>query len=174
MKINPVKSSTRRAGIKSAESGLRLEAEELLRFLGKQGVTAGIFLLSGREMLILCKRAGSTGVIKKTKMGRELRRGEHLNVLAFPEKTRFPAPGTAPSLGEVYINYDLAEKKKETLTALLIHGILHLLGYRHEAKRDIIRMEKLEKKLWGHVLSSDWTSERLRQKLPPPSLRTGK
>jgi len=153
MKTAAGRSASGRTGIKSAQIRLRRVATGLLRFLGKRGYSAGVFLLSNREMLALGKRAGALGAIKNTKMGKELRRGEHLNVLSFPEKTGFPVPGAAPFLGEIYINYDWAEKKNDALVRLLIHGILHLLGYRHAVKRDIIKMEKLEQKLWHHVLS---------------------
>lgn len=43
---------------------------------------------------------------------------------------------------------------------LLIHGILHLFGYDHEAKKqDEIRMQKREKLLYKHVLGSFQTRE---------------
>ncbi len=137
-------------------AGARLKriAVELLHLSGKRKCFVQVFLLSDKEMRVICKKVGALPAIKKTKMGRELSQETHLNVLSFPEKTKFPALRGQMSLGEVYINYDWAEKKIEILVYLLVHGILHLLGYNHKRKRDTIRMEKLEKKLWHHVLSS--------------------
>ncbi|OGZ01826.1 MAG: rRNA maturation RNase YbeY [Candidatus Liptonbacteria bacterium RIFCSPLOWO2_01_FULL_53_13] len=80
-----------------------------------------------------------------------------VDVLAFPDTAGFPHPESgAPPLGEVLVNKDIARKDAPRATALLIHGILHLLGYRHEKKRDIIAMEKLEKKVLKKVKISNY------------------
>ena len=68
------------------------------------------------------------------------------NVLAFPFKD-FPQYPQKHYLGEVYLAPDYVKKTGNSLEHLVIHGLLHLLGYTHEKKRDRIRMEKLEKKL---------------------------
>lgn len=70
-----------------------------------------------------------------------------VDVLAFPAKD-FPSPEHPTKyLGEVYINAALARRDFPRARFLLIHGILHLLGYRHERKRDTIVMERLEQEL---------------------------
>ncbi|TSC60138.1 MAG: hypothetical protein LiPW15_16 [Parcubacteria group bacterium LiPW_15] len=140
--------------MKSAEAQLRRMAAELLHLLGEKKCFVQIFLLKDREMRKLGKKVGALPSLKRSKMGRELRKEEHLNVLSFPDEVQFPDFDGRRSLGEVYLNYDWAEKKTEVLSYLLIHGILHLLGYHHGSKRDTIKMEKLEKKLWRHVLLS--------------------
>lgn len=140
--------------MRPAEARLRRMAAELLHLLGERKCFAQVFLLSDAKMRALGKKVGALPTLKSTKMGKELRREEHLNVLSFPDEVQFPDLDGRRSLGEVYINYDWAEGKIEVLAYLLIHGILHLLGYEHEGKRDTIRMEKLEKKLWRHVLLS--------------------
>ena len=140
--------------MKSEEARLRRITAELLHLLGAKNAFAQVFLLSDRAMRDLGKRVGILPRLKRTKMGKELRAEEHLNVLSFPDEIKFPDLNGRKSLGEVYINYDWAEKKNEVLTYLLIHGVLHLLGYEHQKKRDTIKMEKLEKRLWRHVLSS--------------------
>lgn len=138
----------------SAEAQLRRMAAELLHLLDEKKSFVQIFLLKDREMRKLGKKVGALPTLKKSKMGKELRKEEHLNVLSFPDEVQFPDFDGRRSLGEVYINYEWAEKKTEVLSYLLIHGILHLLGYHHDGKRDTIKMEKLEKKLWHHVLLS--------------------
>lgn len=137
-----------------AEAKLRRMAAELFHLLGEKKCFVQIFLLKDSDMRKLAKTAGAHPSVAKSKMGGELRREEHLNVLSFPDDVRFPDIDGRRSLGEIYINYDWAEKKTEILSYLLIHGILHLLGYHHNVKRDTIKMEKLEKKLWRHVLLS--------------------
>ena len=93
---------------------------------------------------------------------------EVVDVLAFPapHQKDFPNPqqqsSTTPSpaslstsrsktavryLGEIYINEDIARDDHEHTVFLLVHGILHLLGYRHEKKHDSIIMERLENEL---------------------------
>jgi probable rRNA maturation factor len=77
---------------------------------------------------------------------------EIVDVLAFPapEAKDFPNPqagSVGRYLGEVYINEDIARDDHARAVFLLVHGVLHLLGYRHEEKHDIIVMERLEQEL---------------------------
>ena len=78
------------------------------------------------------------------------------NVLAFP-MTPGPSP-TVPSnmMGDVVISVDtvvreseeLGEHLEDTVDRLLIHGILHLLGYDHEISlEEAGRMNKEEQRL---------------------------
>ncbi len=129
-------------------------ASELLHALGAKRSFAQVFVLKNAEMLSLARRTGALPGVGKTKIGKKLRKERQTNVLSFPETVRFPDVHGLRPLGEVYLNYDWAEGKTEVLSYLLIHGILHLLGYRHGKKRDPIKMEKREKHLWRHVLSS--------------------
>ena len=78
------------------------------------------------------------------------------NVLSFAEPADWPrSKGEPKKLGEVYLNTDLAESKMDNskeliaskLIPLLLHGVLHLLGYDHKKKNDRIKMEKLEKRI---------------------------
>lgn len=140
--------------MKKTEAYLRRMAAELLHSLSAKNSFVQIFLLPDSKMRAMAKKVGALPRVRNTKMGRELRADQHVNVLSFPEKTQFPSLDGVRSLGEVYLNYDWAEGKTEILVYLLIHGILHLLGYRHGKKRDTMKMEKLEKNLWRHVLLS--------------------
>lgn len=70
------------------------------------------------------------------------------NVLAYPMPRRFPRPDERRAvLGEVYLNPNRIARKSERLAYMAIHGALHLLGYAHEQKKDILKMERLERKL---------------------------
>jgi hypothetical protein len=140
--------------MKKIEACLRRMAAELLHSLGAKNSFVQIFLLPDSKMRAMARKVGALSQVRGTKMGEKLKGGGHVNVLSFPETTRFPSLDGARALGEVYLNYDWAEGKTEILVYLLIHGILHLLGYRHGKKRDTMKMEKLEKNLWRHVLLS--------------------
>jgi rRNA maturation RNase YbeY len=75
-------------------------------------------------------------------------------VLSFPAGTIFPAETSL--LGEVIISVEKAaqqakERRRtldEEMITLLIHGIVHLLGYDHErSAKDARVMARLEKKI---------------------------
>ncbi len=62
-------------------------------------------------------------------------------------------------LGDIYLCYDEVLKEaragrdeKEAFTYLLIHGILHLLGFHHRTAQEAETMEGLEEKILSTVL----------------------
>ena len=70
----------------------------------------------------------------------------------------FPTPpGRAAHLGEVVISYPMAARQardaghdvESELAHLLVHGVLHLLGYDHDSARDSRRMRAREEALLG-------------------------
>lgn len=75
------------------------------------------------------------------------------DVLAFPQ--RGPAPlGEPPHLGDVAIGVPLAAtygtRLEEELMQLVIHGVLHLLGFDHEAPENAGVMRERERLArWG-------------------------
>ena len=78
------------------------------------------------------------------------------NVLAFPMKDGPTSKFESPMLGDVVISIGAALRESEefgedlenTIDRLLIHGILHLLGYDHEkSDSEAERMENEEKRL---------------------------
>jgi probable rRNA maturation factor len=77
------------------------------------------------------------------------------DVLSFPAAETLP--GTIPLLGDVVISVVKARAQakergrtlREELITLLIHGIVHLLGYDHErSTRDARAMRRLERKIY--------------------------
>ena len=73
------------------------------------------------------------------------------NVIAFPMRTDPFSKINPELLGDVVISVETAEKEgksigismEERFTQLLVHGILHLLGYDHEnSEQEADRMEK--------------------------------
>ncbi len=75
------------------------------------------------------------------------------------EPSFIPSPDGITHLGEVIISYPQAARQaneqkhsiKQELALLLIHGILHLLGYDHEHPDEKIRMRAREKELLEKV-----------------------
>ncbi len=128
--------STRVATAVITEANLQTLAKKILRSLNKRGCTLDIFLLPHGE-------------IKKLK-ARFIKKKTQPNVLPFPEPIAFPHPESGRSkkyLGEIFLNKDILKKSPERTTPLLLHGILHLLGYDHIKKADAVKMEGLEEKI---------------------------
>jgi len=86
---------------------------------------------------------------------RFLKRKGPTNVLAFPIRKDDPNEPATPMLGDIVISLDAAMrdaiKTGESLTQmtdrLLIHGLLHLLGYNHESSEEAWRMEEETERL---------------------------
>lgn len=94
------------------------------------------------------------------------------NVLSWPSEERSAqdaggqplAPeGPDPELGDIAISFDTcmreaqdAEKKfADHVTHLVVHGILHLLGYDHIDEKDAALMEGLETEILGNLGIAD-------------------
>ncbi len=74
------------------------------------------------------------------------------NVLSFPAEATMPEPDEPLYLGDVILARETLAREADAqgksfldhATHLAIHGVLHLLGYTHEAEEDAARMETLE------------------------------
>ncbi len=75
---------------------------------------------------------------------RFLKRQGPTNVLAFPMRDDDHSQPETPMLGDIVISLDTAmrdaksggESLDKTIDRLLIHGLLHLLGYDHESSEE--------------------------------------
>ena len=101
------------------------KARQLAKFLSKKG-SIEVYLADDKRIQHLNKQF--RGKNKPT------------NVLSFPKPKGFPGQG----LGEVYLDPVYIDKKKESLDLMLVHGVLHILGYDHKQKYDRIVMQKKE------------------------------
>lgn len=117
-------------------------AKKLLKLLGQRDAAVDIFLLPNAEI--------------KALKARFIKKQTEPNVLAFPEPRKFPHPerkrgGSKKYLGEIYLNYDILRKSPGRTAPLLLHGILHLLGYDHKKERDAAKMEQLEENILNTI-----------------------
>ena len=119
----------------------------LLSALRKESADFGLYVVPNAEMERL-RRALRARRDFKGAEARKIAHEKEVNVLSFPEPKAFPHPETGKRwLGEVYLNRAFARLGADRLPFLMVHGVLHLLGYRHEKRRDIMKMEALERKL---------------------------
>jgi rRNA maturation RNase YbeY len=90
-----------------------------------------------------------------------LKRQGPTNVLAFPMLSGHPPLRPSGMLGDVVISLDtavsesreLGEPLQRTVDRLLIHGVLHLLGYDHEGPpKQALRMRKEENRIMALVM----------------------
>lgn len=94
-------------------------------------------------------------------LNRTYRHKDHpTNVLAFPQLAVSEGGPTATLLGDVIVSLPTAAREAEALTQpvearvlyLLIHGLLHLLGYDHEGSAaDRRRMETREQEILTYL-----------------------
>ncbi len=136
----------------------RCVSKDWLATVGKKVLqSAGIDMPSEVGLVI-------TGDRTIRRLNREYRgKDESTDVLAFSmsgpesaEKVHFvPPPDGVCHLGEVVICYPQAARQCEVhgqsvmseLEMLIVHGILHLLGYDHETPRERARMKRKEKEI---------------------------
>jgi probable rRNA maturation factor len=137
----PVEIVRKKAGGALTNRELKKIALEVLELVGQSQAELSVALINNREM---------------RKLNAKYRQKDYpTDVLSFPAANGLPMK--VRLLGDVIISVEKAEEqakergrsvKEETVT-LLIHGVLHLLGYDHErSAKDARIMGGLEKKLY--------------------------
>ena len=136
----PVELVRRAAGRKFSSRRLKQVALAVLQLTGQQEVELSLALIGNAEM---------------RKLNAKYRHKDYpTDVLSFAAPADFPAG--ARLLGDVIISLDKAaeqaRQRRHTLdrevATLLIHGIVHLLGYDHErSAKDARIMARIEKKI---------------------------
>ncbi len=112
--------------------------------------------------------AGVAIVLSDDLMLRELNRRHRdtdapTDVLSFPaaEGEEAPLPeGEPPYLGDIVVSVESVERQaeeaglatSEELAHVVLHGVLHLLGYDHEESEDEARMKAREEALLGPTI----------------------
>ena len=128
---------------------LEADARSVLREQGRPEATVAIHFAGMADMRAM--------KLRYLGVDREL-----VDVLAFPEGEDFPHPDDPARIGEIYLNWDAFQGDYARLRFLLVHGILHLLGYTHDGKDDTMAMEALETTLCRRIASPESTSARTR------------
>ncbi len=109
----------------------------VLDFLKESGVKVEICLAGNQKMRFLNKKFRD--------------KNSPANVLSFGETKDFIEPATPlKRIGEIYLNISCLKGKngkfeKAVAARLIIHSLLHLLGYTHKNNNDRMKMEKKEK-----------------------------
>ena len=142
------------------ETLARRAASEALAQLGLDPEAWDISLLACSDARIANLNAEFRGMVQAT------------NVLSWPSAERGPdTPGavpdppdpTDPELGDIALAYETCAREAEAAglglnahaTHLLVHGVLHLLGYDHENDADATRMETLETEILARLGVAD-------------------
>jgi probable rRNA maturation factor len=135
----PVETARQGAGKKYTSRQFKRIASAILELVGKEKVELSLVLVGNAEM---------------QKLNAKYRHKDYsTDVLSFPAGT---IPVETSLLGEVIISVEKAaqqakERRRtldEEMITLLIHGIVHLLGYDHErSAKDARVMARLEKKI---------------------------
>lgn len=85
------------------------------------------------------------------------------NVLSFPAFQVAPGDPLPPMLGDIVLAYETVAREageenkplENHITHLIIHGLLHLLGYDHETDEEAEEMEALERQALARLAIPD-------------------
>ena len=140
-----------------APEGVDLAALEALA--GR--VLAGEAVADGVALTVLTTGDGALRDLNRRFLGIDA----PTDVLAFPEAAEAPlGEGEPPSLGEIAISVPMAVRQAaelghgvgDELSHLLVHGLLHLCGYEHEAGgEEAARMRAREERYLGDIKAHD-------------------
>jgi len=147
----PLFVNNRQRMIKTSWSELEARGNQLLSLLREDNSEVGVTLVSDRKM---------------KELNREFRqKNKTTDVLSFPLGAEDLPPGFPRVLGDIIISVERAllqaeERAQEPggtgyslldeMTFLLIHGVLHLLGYDHLENEEAEAMEEEERRLFLH------------------------
>jgi probable rRNA maturation factor len=130
-----------------ATLALKKKAGRVLRLLNQRSAELSIALVSDREIQAL--------------NAAYRRQNKPTDVLSFPADERLPTGGRL--LGDVILSVEQARKQararrrtlEQELELLLIHGILHLLGYDHERSPADEKIMRLMERRLRRTLSQE-------------------
>lgn len=140
--MNKIIITSQNSGFEKFKKIIKPAVFKILKILNKNNVAVEFFLVGDKEMRFL------------NKMFRK--KDKPTNILSFPEPENFPHPELKDKktryFGVIYLDIPYIKKEAKIslvdidflMVKLLIHGILHLLGYVHKKKNDRIKMEKKE------------------------------
>ncbi len=136
--------------------------EETLRALARRAVDAACAQLKldvGSELSMLFTGDAQIRKLNVAWRGKDT----PTNVLSFPASPMVAGDAPGPVLGDIVLAYETvvreagAEGKpfEDHLAHLVIHGLLHLIGYDHESDDQAEVMEALERKILHDLAIAD-------------------
>lgn len=159
----PVSVAGRAAARGVSAARVRADARHLLAELGEERAELTISLVDDTEM---------------HRLNRDYRgKDRPTDVLAFALREGTRVPGDEPMLGDVVISLDTAVRQSREhavpvaheVRTLLIHGVLHLLGYDHErSAAEALRMRAMERRLFASLDRRGMQTEPVGAKKPSP------
>ncbi len=138
-------------------------AEEELRCHAERAVAAVFAELAiaepTSELSLLFTADASIRVLNRDWRGKD----KATNVLSFPAFEVAPGDPLPPMLGDVILAFETVSTEAALeakpfvhhLTHLIVHGLLHLLGYDHENDAEADEMEGLERKVLARLAIPD-------------------
>ena len=154
LRIDPVKINATRAPVPVDRSHVRRTARTALQALGRPRHVVSMALVDDRMIRDLNRRY--------------LGKNRPTDVLAFPMEVKDAPTLPAPLLGEVVVSVETAQRQarehghslREELDLLVIHGLLHLVGYDDQDPIEARLMHDREMEILGRIYAC-----------PVPSLR---
>ncbi|MCC0030829.1 MAG: rRNA maturation RNase YbeY [Brucellaceae bacterium] len=136
-------------------------AQELERMAARamEAVSAKLGIAGDRELsLLFCDDAEIRALNARWR-----NRDGATNVLSFPATDLVPGEEPGPLLGDIAVAFETVAREAALegksfdhhLTHLLVHGILHLLGYDHLEENEASVMEDLERAVLDELDISD-------------------
>lgn len=137
------------------ESLLRTQCEEIL------AVTIDWFGFSGCDSELSIVFSDDDGVRSLNRAWRE--RDKATNVLSFPAYCIRPGQKPGPMLGDIILARETIEREANSenksfhdhLSHLIVHGLMHLLGYDHQSDAEAIVMEQHERDILQKLAIGD-------------------
>ena len=145
----------------SVESG-DWGAEESLHPIVARGVDAALAELdiaNDSELSLLFTDDAHIRVLNRDWRGKD----KPTNVLSFPAFETAPGDPLPPMLGDIALAFETVSSEaaleskpfEHHLTHLIVHGVLHLLGYDHEVAEEAEEMEALERRILARLAIPD-------------------
>ena len=127
---------------------IRRWASRVLSAVDRQGTALSLVFVDDREMRILHQKY--------------LGKSSPTDVLAFGQKGNL--------LGDIVISVETAKRRAPEfgnrwdveLLLYLIHGILHLVGFRDSAPNEKRKMRRKEEEILNRLLGNSWRSKKLK------------
>ena len=143
---------------KSTKSA-KLSKSEILKIVLEVFNTVGYQFTDHHQLNLNFVSKEEMKVLNKTYRNQD----KSTNVLSFELPKNFPTGDKKTLIGEIALCEEIIEQEakkykkifENRLKHMIIHGLLHLLGFDHMKKLDQNEMEKIEKKIMKNISAGD-------------------